>query len=193
WNNGIIKGIVNNNPFKQIPITKEKKIPTTLTIEEKNNIFQKLKHSEAKIGFALARYAGLRRVEICRNIKWENIDFINNIITIPNAKTGENQIVPMISQLKEILAEHKKDNGFVVSLGENTLCHYIINARKEAGINKPGSIRILRHSLGKELLDQGENIRIIQLLLRHSDITTTQIYTHLTVKELSKKLEGKYL
>ncbi len=193
WKFGIERGVISDNPFTKIEISKQNSLPDILTIEEKDRMYEQLTDEQAKVAFLLARYAGLRREEICRNIRWEDIYWDQDLINIPEGKTGEKQKVPMIPELKERLSGFKKHEGFVVSSHPVTVTHKFTEAKRRAGINKRGAIHILRHSLGSDLRSQGLDIRDIQDLLRHSSIATTQIYTQLSKQALRKKLKGKSL
>jgi len=191
WNFGIKRGILQDNPFIDVEIVHQAALPDILTIEEKDRIYQEIKHPEARLAFALARYAGLRRQEIV-SITWNDIYWDQHLINIPEAKTGKNQKVPMVPALKQILLNNRGE-GKIVNLHPATITHQLTDARRSAGVNKRGSIHILRHSLGAELRAQGIDIRDIQDILRHSSISTTQIYTQLSKEALYKKIEEKAL
>lgn len=183
WQFGMARGRVYGNPFLLIPVTSEHRDIGFWTVEEKDRIFQAIKNDHARKGFLLARYAGLRKIEICRNVQWEGLYWDSNYGIIPQAKTGEDQkfiLHPILHENLRPLAS----KGFICPLHGATLSREISRARLDAGIQKPGAVRMLRHSLAHELLSQGYNIRIIQMVLRHSSISTTQIYTNFDTDEI---------
>ncbi|MBN2031588.1 tyrosine-type recombinase/integrase [bacterium] len=190
FNFGIKRKKIEINPFKEIDIPQDKKLPDILTIKEKDLIYSKITYPQIKIAFALARYAGLRRAEI-KSLDWEDVLWDEDLIIIRNGKTGQNQSVPIVPRLKEILNEYK-DEGQVITINVDSITHSIGKAMKEAGIRKHGAVHILRHSLGAELI-QDFDIREVQEILRHSSITMTQRYTQISKKHLQKKLMNKKL
>ncbi len=90
----------------------------------------------------------------------------------------------------EILKGQKTDDLFVTARGRamtrQMFWHLIKRHAFNAGIHAPISPHTLRHAFATHLINHGADLRVVQLLLGHSDITTTQIYTHVARERLKK-------
>lgn len=145
-------------------------------------------------------YATGMRISELINLTLERVD-LNMKYIIAFGKGSKERIVPLGSVAAEFLQQylekvrpkltHEDRNTNIVFLafGGHELTRQrfwqIIRAYgRKANINKALTPHILRHSFATHLLDNGADLRSVQELLGHSDISTTQIYTHLTNKRL---------
>jgi site-specific recombinase XerD len=181
-----IKGIINKNPAELVPLRKrKKKIPDFLSEDEALSLLDIEKKRDLALISTLYG-CGLRISELA-NLKISDIqgDFIR-----VKGKGNKWRIVPIpeftFSVLSEYILERNKvaktDFLFINKFGSRLSERYIRKIVRRVGILKVGKKvwpHLLRHSYASHLLKNGADIRIIQELLGHSSINTTQKYLHL--------------
>ena len=134
------------------------------------------------------------------NLKWEDIDFQRGIIHLKTAKGEKERVIFFHEKLKSLIEYFNlRKEGFVFisnfgkKYNKRTIQLIVKNAVKKAGVSKKVTPHILRHSFATHLLEQGIDLRIIQKLLGHSDIKTTQIYlsvSNQTIKNVKSPLDN---
>ena len=174
---------------------KEKKLPSVLTKEETKKILSSLETKKSKLIASLMYACGMRVSEII-NLKINDFDFEEKIGQIRQAKGKKDRIfnIPqfLLNDLKKQFKKQKEKNqeylftGPKGRLSSRNIQKIVSNAAKRAGINKHVSCHTLRHSFATHLLENNVDIRKIQELLGHSNLSTTQIYTHVSQQELRK-------
>lgn len=181
--------------FKHIPYAKkEKKLPQALEENEIESVLSVCKNIKHKSILYLAYACGLRVSEII-NLKIADIDSNSMTININQAKGKKDRIVPMPQELLDMLRLYFKEyrpNTYLFN-GQNSLQYsdrsinqFFKDLAVKAGIKKNVHIHLLRHSYASHSLEQGTDIRYIQEILGHSSPLTTQIYTHISKKAISK-------
>lgn len=167
---------------------KEKKLPNILSKNEIQLLFNSTYNLKHLTILAVIYSCGLRVSELI-NIKINDIDNNRMVIHIKKAKGNKDRQVQLTNQLLELLRKYYKKylpiNYLIV--GQNggkysttSIQKIIKNSSFKAGINKKVTPHTLRHSFATHLLENGTDIRFIQKILGHSDIKTTQIYTHVS-------------
>jgi integrase/recombinase XerD len=151
-------------------------------------------------------YATGLRVSELVGLKFEQISFRQGVVRIIG-KGNKERLVPvgeeamswleayMIQARKKLLGERQCDYLFVTNRGDGmtrqAFWHIIKRHAKKAGISKELSPHTLRHAFATHLLNHGADLRVVQLLLGHADLSTTQIYTHIA-RERLKELHSKF-
>ncbi len=155
------------------------------------NVTQNLKH---KIALQLCYGMGLRVSEVV-NLKIEHIDSKRMVIHVVGAKGKKDRYVPLpksiLPKLREYYLTFKPktylfEGQYGGPYGKSSLQQVFRLAMKKANIHKKIGIHGLRHSYATHLLEAGADMRFIQELLGHNSIKTTQVYTKVSPRSLSK-------
>lgn len=176
--------------FKNIEYPRsERKLPKII---EKNFLLDKISKIENikhKTIISLTYSTGMRVSEVC-NLKIKDIDFNRMIIYIRNAKGNKDRIVPLSLKMYDLIYEYIKNynpNEYLFN-GQFDLkySHRSCNEIVKKYIGKEYHFHLLRHSNATTLLENNTDIRLIQKLLGHKKVETTEIYTHVSTELLQK-------
>ena len=199
--------VLKTNPCEEIKMPKlEKKLPDYLTVEEVDNLLDIRSSSSYdlrnKAMLEVLYATGMRISELC-NLTMSNLFLEDHLIKV-FGKGSKERLVPIndiaIAALEEYLKFGRgellktKSSEYVFISSRHTkitrqaFFKYLKKLCEEKKNKKNISPHILRHSFATHLLNNGADLRIVQELLGHSDISTTQIYTHLS----NEKLEQEY-
>jgi len=151
-------------------------------------------------------YATGLRVSELVNLSNDQINLRMGVLRV-TGKGNKERLVPIGEQAlsclddymqhsrKALLSERQCSTIFVTNRGagmtRQAFWHIIKRYAKKAGITKELSPHTLRHAFATHLLNHGADLRVVQLLLGHSDLSTTQIYTHVANERL-KELHSLY-
>lgn len=199
--------IIKINPCESIKMPKlEKKLPEFLTIEEVEKLLDirtNTAYDKRNKAMLEMLYATGMRISELINLTMSNIYLDDEMVKV-FGKGSKERIIPVndyaLDYLKdylqygrgELLGTKSSEYVFISSrhtkISRQAFFKILKRLCDEAGIKKNISPHILRHSFATHLLHNGADLRIVQELLGHSDISTTQIYTHLS----NEKLENEY-
>jgi integrase/recombinase XerD len=167
----------------------EKKLPKVVDGEFVINQLSKIENIKHKAILTLTFSVGLRVSEIV-NLKIEDIDSKRMLIHIKNAKGRKDRIVPLSEKVLMLLREYFiqcRPKEYLFN-GQNSNQYSVgsCQAIYKKYIDSTGHIHTLRHSCFTNLLENGTDLRIIQKIAGHSNVKTTEIYTHVSNQVLSK-------
>jgi len=168
----------------------QKKIPIVLTKQEVQNLLKATQTLKSKLILQLLYSSGLRVSEIV-SLKPTDIDFTENTGWVREGKGKKDRMFvfsqKLTKKLEKFIKKHS-DWNYVFSpnkpLTTRNIQKIVQLTTQKAGIDKEVHPHTLRHSFATHLLDSGVDIRKIQELLGHSDISTTMIYTHISKQQL---------
>ncbi len=173
------------------PIKRET-LPKVISLEEVQLIINNTNNIKHKCIVSLLYSAGLRRSELL-NLKFEDIDSKRMVITVKNGKGNKDRLTLLSeSVLKDLrvyyaawkpkiyLFEGAKGKQYTAT----SILKIIDNASKKGGIRKKVTPHMLRHSFATHLLENGTDLRYIQVLLGHSSTRTTEVYTQVAINNI---------
>lgn len=167
----------------------EKKLPKVINGSFIRNQLSKVENIKHKAILTLTFSVGLRVSEIV-NIRIEDIDSKRMLIHIKNAKGRKDRIVPLSEKVLILLREYYKKYKPKEYLfnGQNSSRYSVSSCQAiyKKNIDPTGHIHTLRHSCFTNLLENGTDLRIIQKIAGHSNVKTTEIYTHVSNHILNK-------
>ena len=196
------EGIADHNPASAVKAPKApKKLPKTLDTDAVTRLLD----FDAVTPLAIRDKAimelfyssGLRLSELA-TLRWDQVDIASGLVTV-TGKGGKTRMVPLGEQAAKALGKWQRVRGnfagfdepcIFVSQRGNPISVRTIQSRirhwaRKQGLPQQVHPHLLRHSFASHLLESSGDLRAVQELLGHADISTTQVYTHLDFQHLS--------
>lgn len=180
----------------------EAPLPVVLTPAEVQRVLGAFTHAKYRTFFALVYATGLR-IREASLLETRDIDALQQVIRVRHAKGGRERLVPLNRRLYGLLRTHWQHERpshpwLFTTQTDKPICHEtarraLLCASAVAGIGKVVTPHMLRHAFATHLLEQGTDLRKIQVVLGHGSIKSTTIYTQVSAKEiasLKSALEG---
>ncbi|MDD5331248.1 MAG: tyrosine-type recombinase/integrase [Candidatus Nanoarchaeia archaeon] len=187
----ILKKNIVNLKTPKIP----KSNPEVLSKDEILLLIENAGSSKTKLIMELLYSTGLRVSELVR-LKISDINFGDKTLRVKSGKGNKDRITIISQKVLGSLEGHIKGLGDSAeylfpghennNLTTRNVQKIIQSAASRAGIKKKVTPHVLRHSFATHLLENGTDIRLIQELLGHSQLSTTQIYTHVSREQIKK-------
>ena len=205
------ENLIRDDPTAEIAMPKiGRSLPRSLTEEEVESLLgtpqvaDPLGHRDRTMLEVL--YATGLRVSELVNLRHSQVSLNQGVIRILG-KGNRERLIPLGEEAirwlgefargprSEILLERQSEYLFPTRRGERmtrqAFWHIIKRYARKAGVNKELSPHTLRHAFATHLLNHGADLRVVQMLLGHSDLSTTQIYTHVA-RERMKELHSSH-
>ena len=209
------KGIVAYNYARLIsPPKKERRLPKVVESDLLNQILDRIPENDLEIRdlaiLELLYSSGLRLAEISA-LTLRNIDLRELMVKVIDGKGGKDRLVPMgekalqalqnwlslrESWLQDGSSTVEQDSLFIskkgAALSDRQISRRVKAYAEKSGVNINLHPHLLRHSMATHVLESSQDIRLVQELLGHADIATTQVYTHLNFNHLAKVFDAAH-
>lgn len=168
----------------------EKHLPVVLSVEETARFLSSIEIPRYRVLLTTIYSAGLRLGEALA-LRAGDIDSSRMLIRIRQGKGKKDRYVPLSPLVLELLREHwrrekltdllfVRDRDRSQPLSDTTLQKFVRRAARAAGFRKIITARTLRHSYATHLIEKGTSTRVVQVLLGHTNVHTTETYTHVS-------------
>ena len=194
--------IIDSNPVELIdPPRLWKTLPKNADLHEINSLMsvtgRKFNQLRDHAVVELLYSSGLRASELA-DLKVNDLNFSQGLVKC-KGKGNKERLVPLGKYAQQSISSYLKERGkkksftdndflFVTSTGKRlsriSVWNIVKKVAKQVGLNGKIHPHVFRHSFATHLLERGADLRVVQQLLGHSDISTTQIYTHVDKKRL---------
>ena len=174
---------------------REKTLPNVLSKEEVKAILEAPTNLKHRSMLSLIYACGLRRSELL-NLTFKDIHSERNLLLIKQSKGKKDRVIRISNKIIYLLRDYYKAykpktwlfEGQQVNkkYSERSIQLVLIQAVTKAKIEKPVTLHWLRHSYATHLLESGTDLRYIQELLGHNSSKTTEIYTHVSTRNLQQ-------
>jgi integrase/recombinase XerD len=178
---------------------RERRLPVVLSVPEVLSLIEQATSPRDRAIIELL-YGGGLRVSEAANLEVRHLNLTQGSVRCMG-KGSKERIVPLGRKAIEALQEHlgaragNRNQPVFLDLKGNKLSRLVIwqivkRLARRADISKPLSPHTLRHSFATHLLENGADIRVVQELLGHSSVVTTQLYTHISRRHLRRAYES---
>jgi integrase/recombinase XerD len=175
---------------------RERRLPLVLSVEETIEFLRAIPKGRYQVLMTTIYSAGLRLSEAL-HLRGHDIDSARMVIRVREGKGKKDRYVPLSPILLELLrdhwrTEHLRDLLFPAEkdpsrpMDPATVQKYLNRIEGRTGLRKKVTAKTLRHSYATHLMEQGTATRVVQVLLGHSSVRTTETYTHVSPKTLRK-------
>jgi len=184
------KNVVGNIDLTlEIPYQKRpKRLPVILNHEELGRLFSMTPNPKHRLMMMTAYASGVRSSELVR-LKLEDVDSHEMTIRVNSGKGQKDRLTVLSQRLLHELRDYYKvyrpqkwlfyGGNVNTHINKSTAARVFKQAKKRAHIQKAGGIHTLRHSFATHMLEYGIDLRRLQMMLGHSNLSTTAVYLHL--------------
>lgn len=207
----IREGLSDHNPALSVPAPKtEKRLPKTLDVDQMNALLDGTNANtfvacRDRAIMELFYSSGLRLAELA-SLDLRDIDFGQQLVHVVAGKGNKDRILPVgkkaVASLKAWLEKRDQSGLFQQQalfltqqgrrLGLRSIQKRLAHWGKQHGISEHVHPHRLRHAFASHMLESSSDLRAVQELLGHSDISTTQVYTHVDFQHLAKVYDAAH-